>query len=193
MRSTLRLPTTHKGVDTVEPRGLVQVYTGDGKGKTTAAFGLALRAAGQGLRVCIIQFLKSPRLRAGEHQAIRKVPGVAVFKFGGAFVLSETDGKVLEEAHKSCAEAMSLTRRKLMEKNLDVLILDEIIVAVSFGLVDLSDVLSLISSRPPHLEMVLTGRGAPLELIEVADLVTEMRALKHPFDKGVGARKGIEF
>lgn len=193
MRSTLLLPVNRRRTDTVESEGLVQVYTGDGKGKTTAAFGLALRAAGHGLKVCIIQFLKSPRFKAGEHQAIRKVPGVAVFKFGGAFILSEMDEKVLEDARRSCAEAMSLARKKLSQKDLDILILDEINVALSLGLVELGEVLRFVSGRPRHLEMVLTGRGAPPELIEAADLVTEMRALKHPFEKGLAARKGIEF
>lgn len=177
----------------VEPKGLVQVYTGDGKGKTTAAFGLALRAAGQGLKVCIIQFLKPPDAESGETKAIREVSGIKVFTFGGSFIFPETDPQTREKARKNCQEALSLAREKSSQEGLDVLILDEINVALSYGFIDLNEVFKLISERPPNLEMVLTGRGAPQELIEAADLVAEMRMVKHPFQKKVVARRGIEY
>ena len=177
----------------VEPQGLVQVYTGEGKGKTTAAFGLALRAAGQGLKVCIIQFMKSAEKETGEFKAVHGLSGIEILRFGGSFVFPEADPKAREGARKSCQEALSLAREKSSQEDLDVLILDEINVALSFGFIDLNEVLKLIFERPPNLEMVLTGRGAPQELIEAADLVTEMRMVKHPFQKEVVARRGIEY
>lgn len=177
----------------VEPRGLVQVYSGEGKGKTTAAFGLALRAAGQGLKVCIIQFLKPPKRKTGEVNAAQQVSGIEIFGFDGGFIVPQSDTKAIEEAKKSCQQALAVAREKLSQKGLDVLILDEVNVALSLGLLGLNEVLRLISDRPSNLELVLTGRGAPRELIEAADLVTEMRMIKHPYREGVAARKGIEY
>jgi len=171
-------------------RGLVQVYTGDGKGKTTAAFGLALRAIGRGLKVFVIQFLKGG-FDFGELHVVDRLPNLEVRSFGrGRFITasgpSEED---IEEARK----ALELAREVVMSGEYDIVILDEVNVALHFGLIRLEDVLDLVEHKPEHVELVLTGRRAPEELIEVADLVTEMREVKHPYRRGVPPRPGIEF
>ena len=170
--------------------GLVEVYTGDGKGKTTAAIGLAIRAIGRGLKVFIIQFIKGG-FDYGELRVLEKLPNVEVRAFGrGRFITasgpSEED---LEEARR----AMELAREVVMSGEYDIVILDEINVALHFGLVKLEDVLELIREKPRHVELVLTGRKAPKELIEAADLVTEMKEVKHPYQRGMPPRPGIEF
>ena len=170
--------------------GLVQVYTGDGKGKTTAAFGLALRALGRGLRVFIIQFLKGG-FDFGELHVADKLPGLEVRAFGcGRFITASGPSQEdIEEAQK----ALKLAREVVMSGEYDIVILDEVNVALHFGLVELEDVLDLIRNKPEHVELVLTGRRAPEELIEVADLVTDMREVKHPYRRGMPPRPGIEF
>ncbi|MBE3582447.1 MAG: cob(I)yrinic acid a,c-diamide adenosyltransferase [Thermoanaerobacteraceae bacterium] len=170
--------------------GLVQVYTGDGKGKTTAAFGLALRAAGHGLKVVIVQFLKTADY--GEHKALaRLTPEIQVKAFGRqGFVRRQG---LQPEDYERAREALSFAREVMLKREADILILDEINVALHFGLLSEEEVLALLETRPPEMELVLTGRGAPERIVAVADLVTEMRPLKHPYSKGVKARKGIEF
>ena len=170
--------------------GLVQVYTGDGKGKTTAAIGLALRAAGRGLKVFIIQFLKGG-FDYGELRLLEQLPNIEVRAFGrGRFITSSGPSQEdIEEARK----AMDLAREVIMGGEYDVVILDEVNVAIYFGLVSLDEVLELIRERPRHVELILTGRKAPEALIEVADLVTEMREVKHPYKRGMPPRPGIEF
>ncbi len=171
-------------------RGLVQVYTGSGKGKTTAALGLALRAAGHGFKTYIIQFMKGwPDY--GELFSIECLPTVSLRQFGRAeFVDKENpdpeDVRMAHDALRHAAEAME-------SDEYDILILDEINVALDFGLLALEEALRLLDAKPPTLELVLTGRNAPPEIIQRADLVTEMLAIKHPFAKGVEARKGIEY
>jgi len=167
-------------------RGLVQVYTGEGKGKTTAAFGLALRARGRRLRVKVIQFLKGRE--SGEIEGARGC-GIDVVQFGGA---GWVDLKAPSPADAERARAALAAAREAAGQ-VDVLILDEINVALSAGLLQLDDVLAFIDSRPQALELVLTGRGAPVELVARADLVTEMLAIKHPYSVGIQAREGIEF
>ena len=170
-------------------RGLVQVYTGDGKGKTTAAFGLALRAAGRGLKVYIIQFIKGG-FDYGELHIIEKVPNVTLKAFGrGQFV---TQIPPPEEDVKLAKEAFQLAKKVVGSGKYDLVILDEVNVALSLRLISTQQVLSLIKNKPLHVELVLTGRYAPPEIIEAADLVTEMREVKHPFRKGVSPREGIE-
>ncbi|RLI21286.1 cob(I)yrinic acid a,c-diamide adenosyltransferase [Candidatus Bathyarchaeota archaeon] len=171
-------------------KGLVQVYTGDGKGKTSAAFGLALRAIGRGLKVYIIQFIKGG-FDYGELYIVEKLPNLKLKAFGqGKFVTqvppSEKDVEIAKEAFK-------LARKVVMSGEYDVVILDEINVAMSLRLIKTEDVVNLIKEKPEHVELVLTGRYAPREIIEAADLVTEMREVKHPFQKGIPPRKGIEF
>jgi len=171
-------------------RGLVQVYTGEGKGKTTAAFGLALRAAGHGMKVVIVQFLKTADY--GEHKALsRLAPEIRLKAFGRrGFVRRQG---LEPEDYEMAREALSFAREVMVKGEADILILDEINVALHLGLLREEEVLFLLEARPPKMELVLTGRGAPERILAAADLVTEMRPLKHPFAEGVAAREGIEF
>ena len=182
--------------DTQQPHGLVIVHTGDGKGKTTAALGLALRAWGDGLRVLILQFIKGG-WRCGELNAIAALAKSAA---GGTIELRQMGkgftrkGDVDAAEHQRAAqEALADARAAITSGAWDLVILDEINYAVKFGLLDVSDVLALLDARPPALHVVLTGRVAAPELIARADLVTEMHLVKHPFQQGVKAQKGIEF
>ena len=171
-------------------KGLVQVYTGNGKGKTTAAFGLALRAIGRGLKVYIIQFIKGG-FDYGELYVVDKLPNLKLKAFGrGKFVTQKPAEKVdVEFAEK----AIALAEEVVKSGEYDIVILDEINVALNLKLIKTEKVLELIKNKPKHVELVLTGRYAPDEIIEVADLVTEMKEVKHPFNKGFQARKGIEY
>ena len=166
----------------------IHVYTGNGKGKTTAAFGLAMRAAGRGKKVCVIQFMK-PDKGYGEQISARKL-GIEVYPFGSNHFVSKKNPK--EEDVKRARRALEFAREKLKE-NYDLVILDEVNVAVDFNLVPLDDVLALMDELPEQTELVLTGRNAMEEIIERADLVTEMREVKHYYTKGVMAREGVEF
>jgi len=170
--------------------GLVQVYTGNGKGKTSAAFGLALRATGRGLKVCIIQFIKGG-FDYGELYVADKLPGLKLKAFGrGKFVSEKKPDKedvdLAEEALKTAEEAVK-------SREYDVIVLDEVNVALNLKLIRTERVLQLIKEKPGQTELVLTGRKAPKEIIEAADLVTEMVEVKHPYNKGFKARKGIEY
>jgi cob(I)alamin adenosyltransferase len=177
-------------------KGLVQIYTGDGKGKTTAAFGLALRAAGQGNKVLIFQFLKPPSLDIGERFALQlgavriRVETLDVpWDMSKSLKDKETTTKMQSEISK-VLERIAETA----EKNFyDVLILDEIIYCLSKNLAKFEDIRRIIDKRAAGVEIVMTGKDAPKELVELADLVTEMKNIKHPFDKGQPARRGIEF
>ncbi|RMG84649.1 MAG: cob(I)yrinic acid a,c-diamide adenosyltransferase [Candidatus Dadabacteria bacterium] len=172
-------------------RGLVIVHTGPGKGKTTAALGLALRAVGQGLRVAMVQFIKGS-WKYGELKAPEFLPGFEITPMGRGFVnlgSEEPDPQDVALARETLAAA----REKLLSGRYDMVILDEINYAVDYGLVPVEDVLRLIREKPQGVHLVLTGRNARPEVIEAADLVTEMREIKHPFREGVKAQKGIEF
>jgi len=169
---------------------LVQVYTGDGKGKTTAAFGLAIRAAGRGLKVYVIQFIKGG-FDYGELYIVNKIPNITLKAFGrGQFVTQLPPPK---KDVQLAEEAFQLAKKIVEGGEYDIVILDEINVALSLRLISLEQVLDLIRNKPAHVELVLTGRYAPKEVIETADLVTEMKEIKHPFQKGVAPRKGIEY
>jgi len=171
-------------------RGYIQIYTGSGKGKTTAALGLALRAVGHGLRVCMVQFMKNDR-HVGEVLAARLLaPNLSIFPMGPRGFIRDTPRPVDVQMAR---EALEFSRRSIEEEKNDLIILDEINVALHFGLLTLGDVLGLIDLKPRSTELILTGRDAPPELIKRADLVTEMTAVKHYFDRGVQARKGIEW
>jgi len=171
-------------------KGLVQVYTGDGKGKTSAAFGLALRAVGRSLRVYIVQFIKGG-FDYGELYVIKNLPNVTLKAFGtGRFVTSRPPS---DEDVELAKQAFQLAKDVIQSGKYDVVILDEINVALNLNLIKLQETLKLINTKPTHVEIVLTGRDAPDEIIEVADMVTEMKEIKHPFKKGVRARKGIEY
>ena len=171
-------------------QGLVQVYTGNGKGKTSAAFGLALRAIGRGLKVYIVQFIKGG-FDYGELYVVDRLPNLKLKAFGrGEFVTEKPPGK---EDVELAQEALALAEEVVKNGGYDIVILDEINVALNLKLVNLNEVLELIKNKPKHVELILTGRYAPKEIIEAADLVTEMKEVKHPFNKGYEARKGIEY
>ena len=177
-------------------KGLVQIYTGDGKGKTTAAFGLALRAAGQGNKVLIYQFLKPPSLDIGERFALQLgAVRIRTEALDVPWNMSEflKDEKSIARMQTAISEALERIAQTAEKRFYDVLILDEIVYCLSKGLAKLEDVKSLIDRKDPAVEIVMTGRGATKELIKMADLVTEMKNIKHPFDKGLPARRGIEF
>jgi cob(I)alamin adenosyltransferase len=169
-------------------RGLLIVYTGSGKGKTTAALGLALRAAGHALHVEIVQFIKN--CRSGEHEALARLGDlVGIRTVGTGFVV----GRPSAEALAAASEGLAQARRLLGGGRTDMLVLDELLSALTVGLVTEADVMALIDARPSHVHLVLTGRDAPASVLQRADLATEMRCLKHPFDDGLAAQPGIEF
>ena len=168
----------------------MQVYTGNGKGKTTAAFGLALRAIGRGLKVYVIQFIKGG-FDYGELYIADKLPNLKLKAFGrGKFV---TEKPAEKEDVKLAEEALALAEKVVKSGEYDIVILDEVNVALDLKLIKTEKVVELVKSKPRHVELVLTGRYAPKEIIEIADLVTEMKEIKHPFNKGQQARKGIEY
>ena len=177
-------------------KGLVQIYTGEGKGKTTAAFGLAVRAAGRGGKVLIYQFLKPTTLELGERIAIEKSGlGIVVDCLDTDWDMfrSFDDGDVFAKTSVEIGRELERIGRLAKDKVYDCIILDEIVFCVARGLANIEDVKKLIAGRDEGVEIVMTGRGATDELIGLADLVTEMKNIKHPFDKGVYARKGIEY
>jgi cob(I)alamin adenosyltransferase len=171
-------------------QGLIQVYTGDGKGKTTCALGLALRAVGQGLKVYMVQFMKG-RDTGEMRAAARLAPDLTLRSFGRPGLVNLRSPAAQDLA--LVREALELARQVITGGDYDLVILDEINLALNFKLVDLDEVLQLLRDRPHWVEVVLTGRQAPPELIALADLVTEMRDLKHYYAAGVKARKGIEW
>jgi len=171
----------------MERRGLIIVHTGEGKGKTTAALGLAIRAFGAGLRVLILQLIKGQR-RSGELAALNAL-GIDVRQLGLGFVTQEN----FAEQKKSARAAIDLARREILSGAWDLIVFDEINYAVKFGLLSATELLELIKIRPPQMHLVFTGRDALPELIDAADLVTEMKLIKHPFQQGIAAQSGIEF
>ncbi len=173
--------------------GLTIVYTGNGKGKTTAALGIALRATGHGKKICMIQFIKGSWHYGEMNSSKRLEPEFEMLAVGKGFVgiIDDSSPRYIHE--QTAQEAMKLSREKILSGRYDVIILDEINYAVSLGLVDVLNVLDLIKLKPKDLDLVLTGNHARDEVIRQADLVTEMRQVKHPFQKGVKARKGIDF
>jgi cob(I)alamin adenosyltransferase len=177
-------------------KGLVQIYTGDGKGKTTAAFGLALRAAGQGNKVLIYQFLKPASLEIGERFALQSgTVRIRVESLDVPWDMAKSfdDKKQVTQAKAAISKALDRIAQTAEKRFYDLLILDEIVFCLSKSLAKLEDIKKVIDRRDPAVEIVLTGRGATKELIAIADLVTEMKNIKHPFDKGLSARRGIEF
>jgi cob(I)alamin adenosyltransferase len=171
-------------------KGLVQVYTGNGKGKTSAAFGLALRAIGRGFNVYVIQFIKGG-FDYGELHIVDKLPNMKLAAFGrGKFI---TDVSPSGEDAKLAQEALKLATKVVNEGEYDIVVLDEVNVALNMKLIKVVDILKLVKTKPKHVELILTGRNAPAKLVDAADLVTEMKEIKHPYMKGVPPRKGIEY
>ena len=173
--------------------GLTIVYTGKGKGKTTAALGIALRAVGYGKRICMIQFIKGSWHYGEMDSSKRLEPEFEMIAVGKGFV-GIIDDKSPKEDHKDIAkEAIRISNEKIKSGNYDIIILDEINYAVNLDLISINDVLNLIKSKPAEIDLVLTGNYAKNEIIKLADLVTEMREIKHPFQLGIKAKKGIDF
>jgi len=171
-------------------KGLVQVYTGNGKGKTTAALGIALRAVGHGFKVLVVQFMKG-NTEYGELEGARKLyPYLTIKRAGREGFVSKLHPDPADV--QVAQEGFSLAKKAIESRDYDMVILDEINVAIDYGLVPLSDLLQLIDSKPETVELILTGRNARSEIVEKADLVTEMVDRKHYYDRGIPARKGIE-
>lgn len=176
-------------------KGLVVVFTGDGKGKTTAAMGLALRAAGNRMRVRIIQFIKGT-WKTGELEALKPLaPHIEITRAGRGFTIERLrDPRIPMDDHRAAAQAGLALAREIVDNGAcDVLVLDEILGAIKAELVTVEQVRELIAAKPAMLHLVLTGRGAPAEIIAAADLVTEMRLVKHPYEQGIPAQRGVEF
>jgi len=171
-------------------KGLVQIFTGDGKGKTTAALGTALRALGHGLNVFVVVFMKG-NYPYGEWEALKTFPKATIKRFG---FLDFTDPNHIKPEEREQAEkALETARNAMLSGKYDLIILDEVNIASAWKLVGTQKVVELIKERPPQVELILTGRFADQQLIDAADLVTECKKVKHPYDEGIKARKGIEY
>jgi len=171
-------------------KGLIQVFTGNGKGKTSAALGSILRAAGHGFKVFVVFFMKG-KYPYGEFSSLPWLPDVEVASFGLRCLVDRNN--INPEEIEQAELALKTAREAMLSRKYDMVVLDEVNVAVYFKLIPLDDVVRLVEEKPPELELILTGRYAEAAVIERADLVTEMVKIKHPYDKGVKARKGIEY
>ncbi|MCL0034717.1 cob(I)yrinic acid a,c-diamide adenosyltransferase [Dehalococcoidia bacterium] len=169
---------------------VVEIFTGNGKGKTTAALGTVLRAAGQGLRVHIVQFMKGT-YPYGEHQALAQLPNVTVARFGHLDFVDPQN--IRDEEREEAERALMAGRKAIFSGGYDLVVLDEVNIAAAWGLVELDEVIRLIREKPGDVELILTGRYADPRLIDLADLVTEMVEVKHPYQKGVKPRRGFEY
>ena len=174
-------------------RGLVLVLTGDGKGKTTSCLGMAVRAVGYGMKVVMIQFIKGS-LHYGELDGAKRLaPEFELIPMGKGFVGIMGDTLPFSEHAGAAREALSAARERMLSGNHDIVILDEVNVALRLGLLELEDVLSLIREKPENVHLILSGRNAHEEVIRLAHLVTEMRSIKHPYDAGIEAEKGVDY
>jgi cob(I)alamin adenosyltransferase len=171
-------------------KGLVEIFTGSGKGKTSAALGVMLRALGHGLRVHIIFFMKGS-YPYGERNMLPQLPNVSFQSFGHEHFVDPQNVQV--EEREQASEALQAARAAIDSGKFDLVVLDEVNVAVAWKLIEVEDLLKLIDEKPQNVELILTGRHADQRLIERADLVTEMVEVKHPYQKGIKARKGIEY
>jgi cob(I)alamin adenosyltransferase len=171
------------------PSSLVLVNTGDGKGKSTAAFGTALRALARGWKVGVVQFLKSGEWKVGEEKMGRDL-GIDWWALGDGFTWDSDD---MGESEAVAREAWASARSRMASDQYDLLILDEITYPINWGWIELEDVMAAIEGRPPRLNLILTGRDAPAPLLEAADTVTEMRKVKHAYDAGVMAKRGLDY
>jgi cob(I)alamin adenosyltransferase len=176
-------------------KGLTIVYTGNGKGKTTAALGLALRAAGNKLPVLIVQFIKGQWKTGEQHSLPLLAPTIRLERMGKGFTIERLRNRrvPVDEHHRAAQEAFEYAREQVLSGDWALVVLDELLGAVKAGLVPLDDVLELVREKPAMGHLVITGRNAPEALVAAADLVTEMREVKHPFKAGIAAQRGIEF
>lgn len=185
----MKTAITRAGAAKPVKKGLIIVHTGDGKGKTTAALGIALRACGYGMKVIMLQFFKG-KWKYGELRSAPKLGTFEIQPMGQGFTWESKD---VEVDKAMVREAWRAAREKILSGNYDVVILDEINYALSYGFLPVGDIVEFLKNKPPMLHVILTGRDAKPEIIEIADLVTEMRQIKHPFEQGISAQKGIEF
>ncbi len=173
-------------------KGLIIVHTGNGKGKTTAAMGMALRAAGHHLKILMIQFIKGT-WPYGELESVKRLyPDFVIMPMGRGFIRFDREGPDPEDK-RAVIEAWNIFKEKMESREFDMIILDEINYVISYNLLDVEDVMKALRNRPLELHLVLTGRDAHPDVIGIADLVTEMKEIKHPFKDGIKAQKGIEF
>ena len=170
-------------------KGLIIVNTGDGKGKTTAALGTALRAAGHGHKVMIIQFMKGA-WKYGELEALKLIPQIEILPLGGDFTWKK---ETLDEDRRLARIAWEKSKQAVSSGNYQMVVLDELNYALGYGLLPVEEVVEFLCHKPPDLHIIITGRRAKDEVLELADLVTEMREVKHPFQKGIKAQKGVEY
>lgn len=179
--------------ENVSNGGIVIVYTGNGKGKTTASLGVALRAVGHGLKVCMVQFIKG-EWYYGELNSLKKLePDFELIVAGKGFIGIIDDDHAFEEHVRAAKTALDIVGQKMSLDIFDIIILDEINYAVHLGLLNLGEVMNIVKNRPKHLSLILTGNYACDEIISLADLVTEMKEIKHPYKKGIKAKRGIDF
>jgi cob(I)alamin adenosyltransferase len=171
-------------------KGLVEIFTGEGKGKTSAALGAIIRALGHGLRVYIVFFMKGD-FPYGEQKILCQLPNCTMERFGFQEFVDPTHPKPEEKAE--ARKALEAARKAMLSKKYDVVILDEVNVAAAWKLIDVDDVVKLIEDKPEKVELILTGRYADPKIVKLADLVTEMIKIKHPYDKGILSRKGVEY
>jgi cob(I)alamin adenosyltransferase len=171
-------------------KGLVQVFTGNGKGKTTAAIGTIVRAAGHGFKVCLISFMKGA-YAYGEYKTLAKLPDIMIKQYGLRKFIDPA--KINPEEKEQAKAALTAARKAVTSGDFDLVVLDEVNIAVCYNLIGLEDIISLIEDKLPSVDIILTGRYADPKILALADLVTEMVKVKHPFDNGVKARKGIEY
>ncbi len=170
--------------------GMIHVYTGDGKGKTTSSLGLGLRAAGHGFKVHMIQFMKG-QINYGELESVKLIPNFEIRQFGRPDFVDKNNPEEIDI--QLAKDGLAHAKEIVAAGDIDMLILDEVNVAVEWGLFSYREIIELIKNKPENMELVLTGRHAPREFIELADTVTEMKEIKHPYMEGITARKGIEY
>jgi cob(I)alamin adenosyltransferase len=170
-------------------KALVILYTGNGKGKTTAALGMLLRAWGRGMKVCMLSFIKSETSNFGEERAARKL-GIELIPLGAGFTWLSKD---LENDKALARRCWELCKEKIASGHYDIVVLDEITYPITYGWLDVDEVIRTLRTRPVDLHVVITGRDADQKLIDFADLVTEMREVKHPFNTGAKAQPGVDF
>ncbi len=185
-----KAPRTHKNLKTTVKKGLIIIYTGNGKGKSTAAFGTAIRAIGSGFKVAIVQFIKG-KWKTGEAKFFKSLKGQCqIFEMGDGFTWDtknfEEDVKTAQRAWKKCCEL-------LHDKKHQLVIFDEINYAIAYNFLDVNEVIAQLKQKPQHKHVILTGDKVAKELVDLADLVTQMKCIKHPYQKGIKAQPGIEF
>ncbi len=174
-------------------KGLIQVYTGDGKGKTTASIGQAIRSAGAGFNVCFIQFFKNKKIYSSEHKILKKIPNIITYNFSPDaphFIKTEKQKKAIQE---ECKRALKFIKKIISSGKFDLVVLDELNIALHYNIIKLKEILEILSKKSQKTEIIITGRCAPKKLKAIADLVTEMKKIKHYYDKKIPARRGIEY